>query len=61
MIALLAAVLFLIAFGIDLFSDPDGQLLGIGMLGWIAAGLVLLALHVGGMAWLDGRRRRGLQ
>jgi hypothetical protein len=60
-IALLAALLFLIAFGIDVFDAPDGQLLGLGMLGWIAAGLVLLALHVGGMAWLDGRRRRGLQ
>lgn len=57
MIALLAAVMFLVAFGIDLFDAADGELLGLGMLGWIAAGLVLLALHVGGMAWLDGRRR----
>lgn len=58
MIALLAALLFLVAFGIDLFDAKDGELLGLGMLGWIAAGLVLLALHVGGMAWLDGRRRQ---
>lgn len=61
MIALLAALVFAVVFGIDLFSDPDGQLLGIGMLGWIALGLILLALHVGGMAWLDGRRQRGLR
>ena len=59
MIALLAALLFLIGLALDVFERPT--LLGLGIGGWQCAGLVMLSLHVGGMAWLDGRRRRVTQ
>lgn len=60
MIALLAAVAFLVGFGMDLLN-ADGEFLRLTTGGWVALGLMLLALHVGGMAWLDGRRQRGLR
>lgn len=54
MIALIAALLFLVG---AIVAEVAGEFLTLGPVTWIALGLVLLALHVGGMAWLDGRRR----